>query len=137
MENISLVLFFAFLGGLILNIMPCVLPVLSIKILSVVKYSGETKRNIRLSFFATSLGIITSFILLAITVIYFKKLGVELGWGFQFQQPLFLVAVIFILFLFSINQLGLFEIYLPSGLSNKINNASGGKSFRKNDNNCN
>jgi suppressor for copper-sensitivity B len=132
MENISLVLFFAFLGGLILNIMPCVLPVLSIKILSVVKYSGETKRNIRLSFFATSLGIITSFILLAITVIYFKKLGVELGWGFQFQQPLFLVAVIFILFLFSINQLGLFEIYLPSGLSNKINNASGGKSFRKN-----
>jgi suppressor for copper-sensitivity B len=132
MENISLVLFFAFLGGLILNIMPCVLPVLSIKILSVVKYSGETKRNIRLSFFATSLGIITSFILLAITVIYFKKLGVELGWGFQFQQPLFLVAVIFILFLFSINQLGLFEIYLPSGLSNKINNASGGRSFRKN-----
>ena len=132
MENISLVLFFAFLGGLILNIMPCVLPVLSIKILSVIKYSGETKRNIRLSFFATSLGIITSFILLAITVIYFKKLGVELGWGFQFQQPLFLVAVIFILFLFSINQLGLFEIYLPSSLSNKINNASGGRSFRKN-----
>lgn len=119
--DFTLILFFAFIGGVILNIMPCVLPVLSIKVLSIVKYSNLSKTKIRLSFLATTLGIICSFIILALIVVYFKKVGMQVGWGFQFQQPLFLISIILILFLFSINQLGFFELNLPANVLNKIN----------------
>ena len=121
-QNYSLIYFLliAFIGGLILNIMPCVLPVLSIKFLSILQKSEE-RHLIRKSFVITSIGIISSFILLAFIFIILKFLGVTIGWGMQFQQPLFLIIIALILFLFSLNLFGLFEFNLPSLISSKIN----------------
>jgi len=115
--NFIKILLIALLGGFILNFMPCVLPVLSLKIMSVLKHKKE---NIRLSFFSTSLGIITSFIALAIITIGLKHTGYILGWGMHFQQPLFLLFMIILLTLFSANMWGIFKINLPYWITNKI-----------------
>ena len=105
----------AFVGGLILNIMPCVLPVISIKLFSLVKYKNESrKRILRHNFFYT-LGILFTFILMASTVLIFKSLGSQVGWGFQLQSPHFIAAMIIILFFFALNLFGLFEFHTPGG----------------------
>ena len=106
----------ALLGGLILNLMPCVLPVLSIKLLSVVGQGGRERRDIRLSFLATSTGIVFSFLLLAAVAISLKAAGMAVGWGIQFQQPLFLAAMAVLVTLFACNLFGFFEISLPGWL---------------------
>ena len=77
---------FALLGGLILNLMPCVLPVMGMKLSSVLQ-AGTDTRKIRLRFLATSAGILTSFMLLATMVTVLKLTGASLGWGIQFQNP--------------------------------------------------
>ncbi len=112
-------LLIAFIGGLILNVMPCVLPVLSIKLLSILKKSKE-RHMIRKSFIITSAGIISSFMLLALIFIILRLIGVNIGWGMQFQQPLFLIIIALILFLFALNLFGLFEFYVPSLISSRI-----------------
>jgi len=91
---------FAIFGGLILNIMPCVLPVLSIKILSFVKYSKSTTAEIRFAFSAVIIGIIASFFTLGIFAIIIKATGNYLGWGLQFQNPYFLIFLLAILLFF-------------------------------------
>ncbi len=120
-QNYSLIYFLltAFIGGLILNIMPCVLPVLSIKLLSILQKSEE-KHLIRKSFIITSTGIISSFILLALIFIFLKSLSVNIGWGMQFQQPLFLIIIALILLLFALNLFGLFEFNMLSLINSKI-----------------
>ena len=120
-QNNSLIhfLLIAFIGGLILNIMPCVLPVLSIKLLSILKKSEE-KHLIRKSFIITSAGIVSSFMLLALIFIILRLIGVNIGWGMQFQQPLFLIIIALILFLFALNLFGLFEFNVPSLISSRI-----------------
>jgi len=120
-QNYSLIYFFiiAFFGGLILNIMPCVLPVLSIKLLSILQ-KPEERYLIRRSFFITSIGIISSFILLGLIFLILKMLGINIGWGMQFQQPLFLIIIALILFLFTLNLFGLFEFNVSSLISSKI-----------------
>ena len=120
-QNNSLIhfLLIAFIGGLILNIMPCVLPVLSIKLLSILKKSEE-KHLIRKSFIITSAGIVSSFMLLALIFIILRFIGVNIGWGMQFQQPLFLIIIALILFLFALNLFGLFEFNVPSLISSRI-----------------
>ena len=120
-QNNSLLYFFliSLVAGLILNIMPCVLPVLSIKLLSILNNSRE-KTSIRFSFFVTSLGIVVSFALLSIMLIILKYFGVSIGWGMQFQQPIFLVIIAIILFLFSINLFGFFEFNFAKLLNLKI-----------------
>ena len=110
-------LLIAFIGGLILNIMPCVLPVLSLKILSVMRHGGGHNAAVRQEFLATVLGILFSFVLLAIAVILLKISGQAVGWGVQFQEPYFLIALIAILTLFACNLFGFFEFRLPSFLS--------------------
>lgn len=115
------VLFVAFIGGLILNIMPCVLPVLSLKLMSVMRHSGKHSSHIRFSFLMSAAGIISSFLILAFIVIALKSAGSAVGWGFQFQEPLFLIFLIFILNLFAANQMGLFEVRLPSFIGDAIN----------------
>lgn len=107
----------AVLGGLILNLMPCVLPVLSLKLLSVVSQGGKAPREIRAGFLATAAGILASFLVLAGGVIVLKLAGGAVGWGIQFQQPLFLVFMVVLLTLFAANLLGLFEIPLPAPLA--------------------
>ena len=108
----------ALLGGLILNLMPCVLPVLSLKILSVVSHGGEESGKVRASFLATAAGIIVSFLILAGATTTLKAAGSAVGWGLQFQQPLFLGVMIALVTLFAANLFGWFEIPLPQFFCN-------------------
>lgn len=103
----------ALLGGLILNLMPCVLPVLSLKILALVSHGGGEKRDIRAGFLATAGGIILSFLVIAGATMAVKYAGAAVGWGIQFQQPLFLCVMIALVTLFAANLFGWFEIPLP------------------------
>jgi len=115
----------ALLGGLILNLMPCVLPVLSLKLLSIVKAGGQTPRRQRLGLLATAAGIVASFLLLAAGAVGLKAAGASVGWGIQFQEPVFLVVMIVILTLFGCNLLGLFEVVLPGRAMDAAARASG------------
>lgn len=112
-----LMILLAFVGGMILNVMPCVLPVISIKLMSVIKHIDYSVKQIRFIFFVTALGIISSFIILALFIISFHLLGVELGWGFHFQEPLFIISMLVILLMFAANLLGWYEIHIPYFIS--------------------
>lgn len=101
---------FAFLGGLLLNLMPCVFPVLSVKILSFIKRGGDDHRKVRSHGWAYTAGVLSSFGLLAAALIFLRWSGEALGWGFQLQSPLFVLGMIFFLFLLAFSLLGLFEI---------------------------
>ncbi|ELV7517857.1 thioredoxin family protein [Photobacterium damselae] len=116
LQNDSLlkVIGLALLGGLILNIMPCVLPVLGMKLSSVISAKGLERRQIRAQFIASALGILVSFWLLAGFLALLKVSGQALGWGVQFQSPWFIGAMMIITGLFAANMLGLFEIRLSS-----------------------
>lgn len=107
------ILLFAFLGGLILNVMPCVLPVISIKLFGLIKTSQESKKEIFKHNMFYSLGVLVSFWVLAAVILILKNSGESLGWGFQLQSPTFVFIVIIILFVFAINLFGLFEFRLP------------------------
>lgn len=118
-EGISLLslLTIALLGGFILNFMPCVLPVLSLKVMSLIKQSKKTHSNhAKQGFFITGLGILASFFLLALLTVILKESGQAFGWGIHFQNPHFLLFVFLVLFAFSASLCGIFEIDLPSGL---------------------
>lgn len=108
---------FALLGGLILNIMPCVLPVLGLKLSSVVSAQGLEKATVRKQFLASAAGILFSFWILAAFLLTLKLTGNAMGWGIQFQSPLFIGVMVAITALFAANMLGLFEIRLPSAAS--------------------
>ncbi len=110
----------ALLGGLILNLMPCVLPVLSLKLLHAVQHSTAPPRAVRAGFLASAAGIIASFLLLAGVMVGLKAAGAAVGWGIQFQQPLFLVFMVVLLTLFAANLWGLFEIPLPRRLADAL-----------------
>ncbi|EEX94604.1 hypothetical protein VIOR3934_20546 [Vibrio orientalis CIP 102891 = ATCC 33934] len=121
---------FAVLGGLILNVMPCVLPVLGMKLSGVIAAQGLERRKIRLQFLASSAGILTSFWLLAAFLLILKLTGSAIGWGIQFQSPWFIGFMVMVTALFGANMLGLFEIRLSSGtntwLASKGDNSYGG-----------
>ncbi len=107
----------AFVGGMVLNLMPCVLPVLSIKLLSVVSHGGHSPARVRLSFLASALGILASFWVLALGAVALRSVGVAVGWGIQFQNPYFLVFMAIVVTVFAYNLLGMFEIPLPQWIS--------------------
>lgn len=120
----------ALLGGLILNLMPCVLPVLSLKLLSIIKLGGveaggRTPRRQRLGLLATAAGIVASFLVLAAGAVGLKAAGASVGWGLQFQEPVFLAAMAVIVTLFGCNLLGLFEVTLPGRAMDAAARASG------------
>ena len=117
----------ALLGGLILNLMPCVLPVLSIKLLSVAQQGGRERRAVRASFLASAAGILFSFLLLAGLMVGLKTAGLAIGWGIQFQQPLFLAAMAVVMALFAYNLLGLFEVPLPGFIGRLAVMGQGGR----------
>jgi len=126
-DDLSLlkVLFIALLGGLILNVMPCVLPVLGMK-LSTVIAAPELKRNeIRQQFIASALGILVSFWLLAGFILMLKLTGQAIGWGVQFQNPWFIGFMAIVTSIFALNMLGTFEINLPSSLQTKLATTGG------------
>lgn len=105
---------FALLGGLILNVMPCVLPVLGMKLSGVIHAQGLARSKVRLQFIASSAGIITSFWLLAAFLLILKMSGNAIGWGIQFQSPWFIGLMVAVTALFGANMLGLFEFRLSA-----------------------
>lgn len=110
-------LLLALLGGFILNFMPCVLPVLSLKVMALIRHGGGQKHHIRRSFLATASGILFSFALLAFATAGLKATGQAIGWGVQFQHPVFLVFMIAVLSFFAANLWGFFTIGTPSALT--------------------
>ena len=97
-QSMVLLVIFAFVGGLILNIMPCVFPILSIKILRFVEYSeNSSNQTYKFGLFYT-LGVILSFLVIALTLVALKSTGEVIGWGFQLQYPL-IIAILFYLFI--------------------------------------
>ena len=100
----------AFVGGLILNLMPCVLPVLSLKVFSLIKHAGEDPRSAWKQGAAFTAGVVLSFWILAGLLLVLKALGNQFGWGFQMQSPGFILAMIFLFFLLSLNLFGVFEM---------------------------
>ncbi|HDR2842753.1 TPA: thioredoxin family protein [Enterobacter sichuanensis] len=123
-DGIGKMVLFALLGGLILNLMPCVLPVMGMKLNSIL-HAGSDGRTIRLRFLATSAGIVTSFMLLAAMVTALKLAGASLGWGIQFQNPWFIGLMIAVTFLFALNLFGVFEMLLPSAAAGRLATAGG------------
>jgi thiol:disulfide interchange protein DsbD len=128
------VLGIAFLGGLILNIMPCVLPVIALKILSFVNQSGASPKRARQLGLIYALGVLTSFAVLAGLIIAVQRTGQIASWGMQYQSPVFLVVMITLVTLISLNLFGVFEITLggkamgaASGLASR--EGSGGAFF--------
>ena len=105
----------AFIGGLILNIMPCVLPVISLKLFGLVKYRNESKRRILEHNLFYTLGILSTFIIFACVILAFKSIGTQVGWGFQLQSPNFIAVMVIVLFIFALNMFGLFEFGTPGG----------------------
>ncbi|MEI8595852.1 protein-disulfide reductase DsbD family protein [Photobacterium sp. Hal280] len=118
----------ALLGGLILNIMPCVLPVLGMKLSTVLTAEKQEKRQIRLQFLASAAGIISAFWLIALALAALKLSGQAIGWGIQFQSGAFLAVMVLVTFMFGANMLGLFTISLPSGISTWLG-TKGGKGY--------
>jgi suppressor for copper-sensitivity B len=116
----------AFLGGLILNVMPCVFPVLSLKLMALTAGNAKT---VQTGFAASALGIVGSFILLGAVLAAMKQAGVEIGWGIQFQSPIFLGSMAIIVMTFALGAAGLFEISLPHGLATKATRLTDGHGF--------
>ncbi|MEI8340989.1 MAG: protein-disulfide reductase DsbD domain-containing protein [Verrucomicrobiota bacterium] len=108
-------LVFAFLGGLLLNIMPCVLPVITIKIYGFINQAGQSRRRILQLGLAYCAGVFAWFLGLAALIILFG-----LNWSFQFQSKAFVAAMLLICLLFGLNLIGLFEFMLPGSLNTKL-----------------
>ncbi|MEM9585384.1 MAG: protein-disulfide reductase DsbD domain-containing protein [Pseudomonadota bacterium] len=118
----SLAWFFllAFIGGVILNFMPCVLPVLTIKFASVVKATDQSAARVRAGFLMSALGVLAFMWALAVILLAIRASGGSIGWGIQFQNPYFLTAITAIITLFAANLFGLFEITLPQSWNTSL-----------------
>lgn len=107
----------AVIGGLLLNFMPCVFPVLSLKLLSLTKFGARNASSVRRSFAFTLLGIWLSFALLAVMLAGLKRFGENVGWGMQFQNPWFVSFIFFAVLLFVAQIWGIVEIRVPRFVS--------------------
>ncbi|WP_415909622.1 protein-disulfide reductase DsbD family protein [Oleiharenicola sp. Vm1] len=107
-------LFLAFVGGLILNLMPCVFPVLGIKIMGFVNQSGSDKRKVVQHGVVFAAGVLVSFWSLAGVLLALRSGGAQLGWGFQLQSPAFVFGMATFLLVFALNMSGLFEVGLSA-----------------------
>jgi thiol:disulfide interchange protein len=108
-----------FIGGLILNLMPCVLPVIAIKILSFVKQGQENPARVRRLGYFFGLGVLVSFWVLAAAVIFIQTAGSQIGWGFQFQNPYFILAMAIVVTFMALNFFGIFEIHVGGAAINQ------------------
>lgn len=108
----------ALLGGIILNLMPCVFPVLSLKILSLAQLSGAERKHMRPHGIAYAAGVIITFLFVASTLMILQQSGAAIGWGFQLQQPIVIALLAYLFTLIGFNLMGWFEIdvarYIPA-----------------------
>ena len=109
-NSLMLYILFSFVGGMILNLMPCVLPVLSLKILGFVQQANEEKSKAWKHGAIFTFGVLASFWVLAGALLILRASGEQLGWGFQLQSPVFLIILSAFLFLFGLSMFGVFEI---------------------------
>lgn len=126
-QGILLILLFALIGGLILNLMPCVLPVISLKLFGLIVHSDEKKSAILKHNLAYTAGIISTFWVLAGVVLLLKSSGEQIGWGFQLQSPIFVFIMMAVIFILALNMMGLFEFVTPGG--SKLGNVQMKKGF--------
>lgn len=112
----------ALLAGFILNLMPCVLPVLSLKLLSLTKGAGR----VRSGFLWSALGIWTSFVALAVVLLSLRSLGLSVGWGVQFQNPYFLAVMAAATTLFAVSMVDGVVLYLPVPLAGFVGRLASG-----------
>ena len=113
MSNVMKYILLAFFGGIILNLMPCVLPILSIRAFNLVSQSNNSHRNILINSVLYVLGIVVSFLVLATVVTIIKLSGEMIGWGFQFQNPGFMMFLVSLMFVFSLSLFDVFTIQAP------------------------
>jgi len=114
-------LLFGFLGGIILNLMPCVLPVISLKIFGFIQQAGQSRQKILRSGLAFTTGIFVWFIALALLLIVLKSVGHEVTWGgFQFTNAYFVLGLSVIVLVFALNLFGVFEISLPQSMTRSL-----------------
>jgi thiol:disulfide interchange protein DsbD len=116
-------LLFAFLGGLILNIMPCVLPILSLKALGIAQKADSDAAKVKLQGLAYTLGVVSSFLLIAGVLIILQQGGEAVGWGYQMQSPVFVTLMAYLLFVVGLNLSGYFDI--PNLFGNVGNHLAG------------
>jgi len=120
-------LLYAFIGGLILNVMPCVLPVIALKILGFVGESRSDPDHVRKLGLVYALGVLVSFLALAEIVIDVKAAGQKAGWGMQFGSPIFVVCLTTLVMLVALNLFGVFEV----SLGKRALNVAGGLASRQ------
>src|SRR5206468_3713859 len=105
-------LLFGFIGGFILNLMPCVLPVISLKIFGFIQQAGQSRQKILQSGLAFTAGIFAWFIGLALILIALKAAGHQITWAVQFTNPYFVLFMSVVVLVFALNLFGVFEISL-------------------------
>jgi len=127
--GLASILWAAFLGGLLLNLMPCVLPVIALKILGFTQQAGEDPKRVFQLGLAFCAGVFAFFSGLAVAVLGLKAAGSGLNWGFQFQNPWILTGLITAVFIFGLNLLGVFEITLGGDTSSKLGELSSRQGF--------
>ena len=126
LDKLAWIALVAFLGGLILNVMPCVLPVLSIKLSSAIKAQTRGAGAVRTGFLFAAGGVMSFMWFLAAVLYALQLSGVAVGWGLQFQNPSFLALMFIVLAIFSTNLFGLIEFSLPSPLQSRLSNVGSG-----------
>ena len=109
-RSLPVLILFAMLGGLILNLMPCVFPVLSIKALSVVEQAQKHPTQVRIKGLVFAAGVIASMLCLAGVMLALRTGGEQIGWGFQLQSPLFVTLLVYLLLAVGLNLSGVFEV---------------------------
>jgi thiol:disulfide interchange protein/DsbC/DsbD-like thiol-disulfide interchange protein len=108
--TLLIALAFAFLGGMVLNLMPCVFPVVSLKILAFVRHSGDEPRRVRLHGLFFAGGVLLAFWILAALLLALRAAGEEIGWGFQLQSSAFVAAMAFLLFALGLSLSGVIDL---------------------------
>ncbi len=121
--TLSTALLFGFIGGFILNLMPCVLPVIALKIVGFMGQAGESRQRVFRMGLTFVAGIFFWFLAIATLVVIARSMGRDVNWAFQFQNPTFVWTMMVIIFVFSLNLLGVFEIWLPG--TNRLVSLSG------------
>ncbi|HSY17087.1 MAG TPA: thioredoxin family protein, partial [Candidatus Acidoferrales bacterium] len=123
--SLGMMLLYAFIGGLILNIMPCVLPVIALKILGFVSEARSEPRRVRNLGFIYALGVLVSFLAFAGIIIGVKAAGHHAGWGMQFGSPIFVVCLTTLVTLVALNLFGVFEVVIGGRALNAAGELAG------------
>lgn len=124
--NLTLLVGLAFLGGLILNLMPCVFPVIGLKIMGFVEQAGQERRKIILHGLIFTAGVLVSFWVLSSVLLLLRAGGEQLGWGFQLQEPWFNYALILLMLAFALSLSGVFEFGMSAvGVGSDLQHKSG------------